>query len=141
MDPGFAMLFVAIIGGVFSILAVKIQKNQSKLMEKIDKQSVFIDKEKEIRQELVQAEKERDSYVEQMTILSMNINIQLVRSVQDIDPRILQDLNETSKELAAAYKESTEKIRNISIKYESLISMSNVLQSEIDEYRRQRRTI
>lgn len=141
MDPGFAMLFVAIIGGVFSILAVKIQKNQSKLMEKIDKQSVFIDKEKEIRQELVQAEKERDSYVEQMTILSMNINIQLVRSVQDIDPRILQDLNETSKELAAAYKESTEKIRNISIKYESLISMSSVLQSEIDEYRRQRRTI
>jgi len=133
MDPTIATVLITVITGVFSVITVKIQKNQGKLIKKIDEQSIFIDKEKALRQRLVQAEKKRDSIIEQMTILSMRINIHLVNALSEVDERIVNDLKQTSVELESSYKEASDNIKDISKEYDILINMSNDFQKSMQD--------
>lgn len=133
MDPTIATVLITVITGVFSVITVKIQKNQSQLIKKIDEQTIFIDKEKALRQKLVQAEKKRDSIIEQMTILSMRINIHLVNALHEVDERIVRDLKQTSVELESSYKEASDTIKDISKEYDLLINMSNEFQKGFDK--------
>jgi len=135
MDPTIATIVITVITGIFSLITVRIQKNQDKLIKKIDEQTVFIEKEKTLRQKLVQAEKKRDRIIEQMTILSMKINIHLINTLSsEIDRRVVDDLKQTSLELESSYKEATESIKDISKEYEVLINMSNELQGDFDKH-------
>lgn len=132
MDPIIGTILVALITGIFSIVTLRIQKNQDKLIRKIDEQTIFIEQEKSVRQKLVQAEKRRDGIIEQMTILSMKINIHLINTLAEVDGRIVDDLKKTSNELEASYKEASDAIKDISREYEVLINLSNHAQSELE---------
>lgn len=138
-NPAFSTVLIALITGIFSVITIRIQKNQDKMIEKIDEQTVFIEKEKAIRQRLVQAEKKRDGVIEQMTILSMKINIQLINAISNVDPRIVEDLKQTSSELETSYKESSEVIKDISREYEIMISVSNAYQKEFEKLQQQQK--
>ena len=140
MDPTLSTVIIALMTGIFSVITVKIQKNQSKLIEKIDEQTIFIEKEKAIRQKLVQAEKKRDAIIEQATLLSMKINIHLINSISEIDQKIRDDLKSTSKELETEYKESLSVIRDISKEYDLIIQVSADLQREFERLANRRTT-
>ena len=133
MDPTISTIIIAVITGLFSIITIKIQKNQDKLIKKIEEQTVFIEKEKSIRQKLVQAEKDRDLVIEQMTVLNMKLNIQYVSSLSNnVDSRILEDLKQTSAELEQSYLTALGVVKDVSKEYELLVSVSNELQREFD---------
>lgn len=139
MDPIIGTILVALITGVFSVVTIRIQKNQDKLIRKIDEQTIFIEQEKTVRQKLVQAEKKRDGIIEQITILSMKINIQLINTLAKVDDRIVDDLKKTSHELEVAYKEASDVIKDISREYEVLINLSTHAQSELERMQVNRR--
>ena len=133
MEPIIGTVIVAVITGIFSVITLKIQRNQDKLIKKIDEQTVFIEKEKEVRQRLVRMEKKRDAIMEQMTILSMHINLHLIDGLTNTDPKIVKDLHITSQDLEKSYKEITEKIKDISKEYEILIDVTSTIQREMDD--------
>lgn len=132
MDPAIGSIIVAIIVGIFSIVTMKIQKNQNALIKKIDDQNVLIEKEKEVRQRLVQAEKKRDLIIEQMTIVTMKINIHLINALSQADPRIVDDLRATAKELETSYKAASNTVKEVAKEYEILIDVASEVQKEWD---------
>ena len=133
-NPGVSAIIIAIITGLFSLITLRIQKNQNTLISKIDEQGIFIEKEKAIRQKLVQAEKRRDQIIAQVTILSMKISIHLINTIStDVDKRIIDDLKQTSNELESSYRETSTVIKDISKEYDILISVSDTFQNEFNK--------
>ena len=52
MDQYLSTVIIAIITGVFSVITLLIQKKQDKVISKIDEQTLFIEREKALKQKL-----------------------------------------------------------------------------------------
>ena len=57
MDQYLSTVIIAIITGVFSVITLIIQKKQDRVINKIDEQTMFIEKEKALKQKLTKKEK------------------------------------------------------------------------------------
>ena len=130
--PVFSTILIAVITGVFSLLALKIQGKQNKIMRELDKYNIFIENQKQIRQRLILAEKRRDGIIEQMIMVSMRVNIQLLGLLETVDSVITKDLRDTSSELEAMHKKVSEEIDIISREYDIISDLNQKIQEEVD---------
>ena len=140
MDVNIATIIITLITGIFSIITIKIQKTEGSMMNKIDEHTVFIKKEKAMKQKLVNAEKKRDVIIEQITLFSMRINTHILLSIKGIDQKVLSDFKQTSIELENSYKDVSEYIKTTSNEYELLVDILNAMQDDIDKVQGKKKT-
>jgi hypothetical protein len=137
MDPTLSTVLITVITGVFSVITLLINRNQNKLEDKLDEQNIVIEREKVIRQKLVQSEKKRDAVVQKMTILSLKVNVLLLTSLRDlVDQTVIDDLKATSKELETTYKDALNEIKSVSDEYDMLLSVSKDLKEQMAKSKR-----
>ena len=126
MDQYLSTVIIAIITGVFSVITLVIQKKQDKVINKIDEQTMFIEKEKGLKQKLTQKEKERDEIIHDITILILETNMTILRNDQQTNNILIDDdVFEKSSELKMKYNKVTEEIDGIAKEYNIVLEMTS----------------
>lgn len=138
MDQYLSTVIITLITGVFSIITLIIQRNQNKVISKIDEQSTFIDREKALKQKLTKKEKERESVLQQMMILILDTNIHILKNTNIGDGKIpIDDICEMSNKLKDDIKSINEDIEDINNEYALVIDITSELQKEIERHQSQ----
>jgi len=129
------ILLIAIMTIVFTVAIVIVNKSQSKLIGKIDEQSIFIEQEKDINKRLVIATKKRDVVIEKMTMLNMKINVIVISCINSderkISNDIIKDLKETARELEESYQVALREIEEINNEYDMLVNVTSVFKQHM----------
>lgn len=133
MDQYLSTVVIALITGVFSIITLVIQKKQDKVINKIDEQTLFIEKEKALRQKLTQKEKDRESIIHEIMILILDTNLYILKNSQiNNEGSILNDdVFKTSDDLKEKFAKVSDDIETIAKEYEMVLNMTAEFQEEL----------
>lgn len=137
MDQYLSTVIIALITGIFSIVTLAIQKKQDKVINKIDEQTLFIEKEKALRQKLTKKEKDRESIINQIMILILDTNLYILMNSQITGAMGVLDESvfETSDKLKKEFVEVSEDIEDIAKEYEMVLNMTEEFQREVEKVR------
>jgi tRNA/tmRNA/rRNA uracil-C5-methylase (TrmA/RlmC/RlmD family) len=125
MDKYLSTVIISIITGVFSIITLLIQKKQDNVINKIDEQTTFLERERDLKQKLADKEKERENIIYDMIILTLETNMTLLSNYEELSGTTLnQELYKKSKELKEKFDRINSEIANITREYEIVIEMS-----------------
>ena len=129
------VVLIAIITVVFTIAIIIINKSQSKLIGKIDEQSIFIEQEKDITKRLNAAYKKRDVVIEKMTMLNMKINVIVLSCINTDEHKlsdgVIKDLKDTARELEESYMAAMKEIEEINNEHDMLINVTSVFKQHM----------
>ena len=123
MDPNVATVIVAIFTGIFSIITLLIQKDQRKLLSKIDEQTIFMEKEKAIKQRISELNRQRDIYIQEMTLLKLDAILRILLSTDKVTQSDITDILAKIKEIETMYETVVESIGDANKEYEIIIHM------------------
>lgn len=136
MDQYLSTVIIALITGLFSVVTLIIQKKQDKVINKIDEQTLFIEKEKSLRQKLTQKEKDRDSIIHEIMILILDTNLYILKNSQITGGTVLdEDVFNASDSLKEKFAQVSVDIEQISKEYEMVLDMTAEFQREVDKIR------
>ncbi len=130
MDQWVATVIVALIGAVGSTITLILQKKQDKVINKIDDQTSFIEKERGLKKRLSQKEKERELVVHEMMILIMDTNLKIVCESHIAGTDEGKEAQNKAEELKIRYQKITEEIEDIRKEYEIVMDMISQFQLE-----------
>lgn len=132
MDQYLSTVIIALITGVFSVITLVIQKKQDKVINKIDEHTAFIEKEKGLKQKLVEKEKERTAIINNMIILILDIVITFTKNYQEKNNSKLIDDNyfTESENLKKKFDKITEEIEDTTREYDIVLEMTSQLNNE-----------
>lgn len=123
MDQYTSTVVIAIITGIFSVITLIIQKKQDVVINKIDEQTMFIEKEKTLQQKRSVKEKQRENVIHRIMLLILDTNLYiLTHELADSDLA-----TNASKEADALKKEFNvieSEIHEIDKEYELLMDLS-----------------
>ena len=127
MDQALSSVIIALITGIGSIITLVIQKRSDKVVNKIDKQAAFIEREKEIKYKLIQKKAEKESIIHSMMILILDTNLYIMNNSQlcEKDPIPIDDALKQSEELKAKFVAVCNDIEDIQREYDLLLDMSS----------------
>ena len=131
MDESLSAVIIALITGLFSTVSLLIKTRQEKVITKIDKQNEFIEKEKNLKQHLVQCEKERLMIMQDIIILILDTNLRLLEKNDVIDDVDLL-LFDRSKMYKEQLEENSKSLKEFGKEYEILLNLSNLFQQELE---------
>lgn len=123
MDPSVATVVVAIFTGIFSIITLLIQKDQRKLLSKIDEQTIFMEKEKAIKQRIGELNRQRDIYIQEMTLLKLDAILRILLSNDKVTQSDITDILAKITEIETSYENILESIGDANKEYEIIIHM------------------
>jgi H+/gluconate symporter-like permease len=126
MDTATSTIIIAIITGVFGVITAIINKNQKKLMVKVEQQNLLLKKEKSLRQQLNEKERERESIIHEMMLLILETNMNILQN-QHADVLDANFFNR-SEDLKRQFQEVTNCIDDIYKQYEMILDMNETLQ-------------
>lgn len=133
MDQYLSTVVIALITGIFSVITLMIQKKQDKVITKIDEQTAFIEKEKVLKQQLTQKEKEREVLMYQIQILILDTNLYIFKNTNvggnDIP---IDDVMKLSAELKEKYTLLENEISDIRREYQVVLDLTNEIQREVE---------
>lgn len=133
MDQYFAEIVVVLITGAFSILSIIVQKRQDKIVSSIDKKTVFMEKERELRKRIDNLSREREDIIHNMMILILDSNLELMRALESSkDSSFHSQLYENAKSLKESFEKTTEKLEDINKEYQIVNDMAKEAQAEIE---------
>lgn len=133
MDQYLSTVIIALITGIFSVVTLIIQKKQDKVIDKIDEQTTFIEREKTLKQKLVQKEKEQESVIHDIMMLILDTNLYILKnSSSSIGASIDNAVFEKSDELRKKYSQISEDIEDITREYEVVLEMTEEFQEELE---------
>ena len=134
MDQYLSTVIIALITGIFSVITLIIQKKQDKVISKIDEQTTFIDREKNLKQRLAQKEKERESLIQDMMILILDTNLYIIKNSNINDTQIPVDqLYKNSDDLKKRLNRLSEEIDEINNEYALVLDITSEFQKELDK--------
>ena len=141
MDQYIAEIVICIITGTFTILSLVLQKKQDKIVEKIDKKTMFIEKEKLLQQKLVDLSKERESIIHSMICLIMGINLDVVQAIEIAGVLKLDyetnDVYELAADLKRRFEKTNQEIAEITREYELVTEMAIEAQKELEKIQKE----
>ena len=137
MDQYLAGVICALIGAVVSIVTLIAQKKSDKVLNKIDEQTVFIEKERELRKRLNQKEKERDLVIHEMMILIMDTNLKIVCENHIAGTAEGSSALAKSEELKMRYYQITKEIEEIRKEYDIVMDMTSQFHLETERTHRE----
>lgn len=132
MDQFTSTVICSLIAAVVSIVSLLIQRNQNKVIDKIDEQTMFIEKEKRTRQKLVHKEKERDAIINEMMLMVMETNMMILNNTQ-IGENVSTEEFEKAVQLKEEYQRVAKEIEDIQKEYDIILDMSSQLQHEMEQ--------
>lgn len=136
MDQYLSTVIIALLTGLFSVITMVIQKKQDKVINKIDEQTMFIEKEKALRQKLLQKEKDRESLIQEVMILILDTNLHILKNTQIAGAVVVdEDVYKTSETLKSRFEEVSAAIRDLTTQYEIVLDMTSQFQKEIEKVR------
>jgi len=134
VDQYLSTVIIALITGIFSIITLIIQKKQDKVISKIDEQTTFINREKDLKQKLAQKEKERELLIQDMMILILDTNIHILKNVNvSEEDDSVNEIYNASDDLKKKIKINSEEIEEITNEYNLLLAITNDLQKQLDQ--------
>ena len=136
MDPNVATIIVAVFTGIFSVITLLIQKDQRKLLNKIDEQTVFMEKEKAIKQRISELNRQRDIYIQEMTLLKLDAILRVVLSDPCAAQANIDDIISKTSEIESKYIEVIEDIVDANKEYEIIINMGNAFKDLMKDKRK-----
>ena len=120
MDQYLSAVIIALITGVFSVITVLIQKKNNELIDKIDEQTGFIEREKKVKQSLNEKTVERNALVDEIILLILNTNVYALKPDTTIPP----DVFTKSEELEAKFDALTKEIAELTKEYNLILDLS-----------------
>lgn len=139
MDQHLSTVIIAAMTGLFSVITLLIQKRQDKIINKIDEQTMFIEKEKGLKQKLIQREKERESIIQEIMILILDTNLHILKNTQIAGATIVDDtVFQRSENLKKRFSEVSTSIKEITKEYEMVLDMTSVFQKELEKVQNQK---
>lgn len=130
MDQYLSTVIIAIITGVFSVITLIIQKKQDRVINKIDEQTMFIEKEKALKQKLVKKEKEREEVIHDIILLILETNMAILKNDQEVNNTVIESrVVEKSSQLKEKYNTITEEIEGITREYNVVMEMTSQFHS------------
>ena len=129
MDQYLSTVIIALITGIFSIITLLIQSKQEKVVNKINAQATFLEKEKILKQGLHNKESEQDKLMDEIMLLILDTNLSILHNTTTED-QSLEVINDRYNELKARFNEITEDIQKINKEYEMLLDISKELNIE-----------
>lgn len=134
MDQYLSTVIIALITGIFSIITIFIQKKQDKVINKIDEQTLFIEREKGLRQKLAQKEKDRENIIHDIMILILDTNLYILKnSNMNGATELNQEVFKSSEELKLKYNTLNDDIDDIEKEYEVVAIMTEEFQKELEK--------
>ena len=134
MDQYLSTVIIALISGVFSIITIIIQKKQDKVISKIDEQTMFIEREKSLKQKLIKKEKERELLIQEIMLLILDTNLYILKNTDVKDPSIpIDSVFKASDDLKERFENISNDINEINKEYEMLLNLSNDFQKEMEQ--------
>lgn len=138
MDQYISTVVIALITGLFSIVTLVIQKKQDKVINKIDEQTLFIEREKALRQKLTQKEKDRESIIHEIMILILDTNLFILKNSQIAGGETVFDdtVFKKSDILKDRFVQVTDDIESIAKEYDMVLNMTEEFQREVAKVRK-----
>lgn len=123
MDQYTSTVVIAIITGIFSVITLIIQKKQDVVINKIDEQTMFIEKEKTLQQKRSVKEKQRENVIHRIMLLILDTNLYILAhelADSDLATNASKEADALKKEFNAIESE----IHEIDKEYELLMDLS-----------------
>ena len=131
MDQYLSTVIVAIITGAFSVVTLIIQKRQDKVINKIDEQTMFIEKERKLKQDLAKKEKERVEIIYEVMMLILETNLAIIKMTDYPDnPNVNQNMFEDSENLKESFENISKDLNDLNKEYEMIMNLTTELQRE-----------
>lgn len=131
MDQYLSTVIIAVITGLFSVITIIIQKKQDKVINKIDEQTMFIEKEKDIKQKLNKCEKEREAIIHDMLILILETNLYIVNTIDHLT--IDETVFTQSDELKEKFQKISKDIEELNKEYNIVLDMTKEFNNEMSK--------
>ena len=129
MDQYLSAVIIAIITGVFSIITLYMQRKQDKVIEKIDQQTRFLEKEKDLKSKLTTKEKEQKGLIHDIIILILDTNIDLLNGKFTEDAEAVKEVFDKANDIKNKYTEVNDEIDELSKQYALLLEVRAELES------------
>lgn len=134
MDPNLSTVVIALITGVFSVITMIIQHKQDKVIHKIDEQTNFLQKEKLLKQKLIQMEKEKDGIVQDIMTLTLDSNLIIMESMpEEFKTEKYKEVKERCLKAEERLNEISDNLDSISREYDLVLTMSAEFQKELEK--------
>ena len=114
MNEYTSAIVVAIITGVFSVIAIIIQRKQDKVLKDIDEKSKIIEQDRKLRQQINLEEKNLQLVTYEMVKLMIDCTLNVLINCANVqDPTVKDQYIQTANELKAKYKVIREKLDDL----------------------------
>ena len=128
MDQYLSEVIIAVITGIFSVVTILIRRNQNNIIDKIDSQALFIEKEKMLKQKLAKKYSEQEAIINQILLLTLETNLSILKNTTNTDASDLDDsVYEKSQKLKNDFNKISSDIIEINKEYEMILNLSNDL--------------
>lgn len=135
MDQYLSTVIVALITGIFSIITLVINKRQEKVISKIDEQTTFLSRERAVKKQIQEKEKEREYLMHEVMILVLETNLHILRNTENGEGGKPDDsVYARSGELKTKFEELTKAIRELNKEYELVMEMTEQFRAEIAKH-------
>jgi hypothetical protein len=119
--------------GIFSIITLLIRKKDSGVIDKINQQQSFFEREKKLKQELDTKEKILKKIFQDLDLLLVDTNIELIKLHNEVDSETLNKLHQQHVEIKNKIINITNEIDDITKEYQIVILMTEELRAEYEK--------
>lgn len=131
MSPEIATVLVALIGLMGTLITTVMTKHQKAIKETVEKQNIFIEKEKGIRQKLNEKQKEKEDIIHEVMILILETNMAILRNTQGAEG-VDEEVFKRSVELENKFVEISNALDDIYREYELILEMTKSFEDELN---------
>lgn len=131
MSPEIATVLVALIGLMGTLITTVMTKHQKAIKETVEKQNIFIEKEKGIRQKLNEKQKEKEDIIHEVMILILETNMAILRNTQGAEG-VDEEVFKRSVELENKFMEISNALDDIYREYELILEMTKSFEDELN---------
>lgn len=131
MSPEIATVIVALIGLMGTLITTVMTKHQKAIKETVEKQNIFIEKEKGIRQKLNEKQKEKEDIIHEVMILILETNMAILRNTQGAEG-VDEEVFRKSMELENKFVEISNALDDIYREYELILEMTKSFEDELN---------
>ena len=133
MDENLSTVIVAAMTGIFSIITLLIRRKDSGVIDKINQQQSFFEREKKLKQELDTKEKILKKIFQDLDLLLVDTNIELIKLHSEVDSETLNKLHQQHMEIKNKIITITNEIDDITKEYQIVILMTEELRAEYEK--------
>lgn len=139
MNQYLSEIVVVLITSIFSIVSIIVQKKQDRVVESINKQVMFSDRERELKKKMDSISMERESIIHSMMVLIMDTNLELMKSMETAkDLSFHEEIYKSASKLKCDFDKTNEKMEALNKEYDLVKEMASEAQKEIDEIRKKK---